>query len=119
MADDFNGQATIKDRILMAIGALEGVPKRLDKLESKQEDLAKLISDLILTDEKTAHLLEELKKIITKITEDKIFENVSFNTAARIATAKKKGYWKDKLIGMGIAITLLLVGGFLKQYFGL
>ena len=122
MADDFNGTVTIKDRILMALGALEGVPKKLEKIESKQDDYTKHHSDQQLKNEQYESKIKALEDKINKtcvgdkcplladLKERKVFECVEANTSARLNAAAKKGYWKDKLIGMAVAVTLLVVG---------
>ena len=139
MADEFNGMPTIKDRILLALGALEGVPKRLEQINDKIEKLEKAQSDQQLVNEKIDNKLKDisdnrLKDIGEKINktcaagscqllavfkEKNLFEKIEANTLARTAIAARKGFWKDKLIGMVIAIVLLLTGKYLSLWLSL
>lgn len=130
MADEFNGVPTIKDRILLALGALEGVPKRLEQINDKLEKCEKVQGDQQLLNEKTDSrfkVIEDKTKktcmhdncpLWAELKDKEILEKVEANTAARHSAVAKKGYWKDKLIGMAIALTLLVAGKYLSMWLG-
>jgi len=131
MADEFNGTVTIKDRMLLALGALEGMPKRMEQVNDKLEKCEKAQSEQQIRNEQIDNRIRGIEDRERKtcvhdncplwvdLKAKGILEKVESNTAARNSAAAKKGYWKDKLIGMAIAITLLIAGKYLSVWLGL
>lgn len=137
--NELDNQPTLKDRILLMIGKLEDIPDKIESVFKKQEKQDEEINAIKLNISSTdnniknleSYLRNEVKNIKSKliktcvsgndcalelkINKDKIFEQVKANTTYREEKNKNKLYWKDKLIGMIIALLLVYFGTILKN----